>query len=144
VNNLKPKFYIPLLVSEPPSLRDIQPMTVVEGGGVTTINLDLDPEAFPFPQFQWTMNGQVAMNNTPRVTYSYPGVTFTSYDRDDSGTYNLTATNYRLDNTSVVVGMDTGSFSLDVQCKLVHALCGLEVSLESIILFITHTSSINY
>jgi len=106
-------------------------MTVVEGGSVTTINLDLDPEAFPFPQFQWTMNGQVAMNNTPRVTYSYPGVTFTSCDRDDSGTYNLTATNYHLDNTSVIVGMDTGSFSLDVQCKLVHALW--RVSLESII-----------
>ena len=107
IHRLKPKFYIPLLASEPPSLQDIPPMTVVEGGGVTTINLDLDPEAFPFPQFQWTMNGQVATNNTPRVTYSYPGVTFTSYDRVDSGTYTLTATNYRLDNTSVVVGMDT-------------------------------------
>ena len=116
-------FYIPLIVSEPPILRDIPTMTVVEGGGVTTIPLDLDPEAFPFPQFRWTMNGQVATNNTARVTYSYPGVTFTSYDRVDSGTYNLTATNYRLDNTSVIVGMDTGSFSLDVQCKLVHVLC---------------------
>ena len=98
-------------------------MTVVEGGGVTTIPLDLDPEAFPFPQFRWTMNGQVATNNTARVTYSYPGVTFNSYDRVDSGIYNLTATNYRLDNTSVIVGIDTGSFSLDVQCKLVCALC---------------------
>jgi len=123
-HRLKPKFYFPLLVSEPPSLQDIPTMTVVEGGGGTTINLDLDPGAFPFPQwFQWTRNGVVITNDTEGITYGYPGVTFNSFSRYDSATYNLTATNYRLDNTSVVVGMDMGSFTLDVQCKLVHVLC---------------------
>ena len=96
-------------------------MTAVEGGIVTTIPLGQAPEAFPFPQlFQWTRNGMVVTNGT-RVTYGYPGITFQFFSREDSGTYNLTATNYRLDDTSVVVGTDMVSFTLDVQCKL--ALC---------------------
>ena len=50
------------------------------------------------------------------MAFGYPSVTFLPFIRGDAGTYNLTATNYRLDNTSVVVGMDTGSFTVDVQC----------------------------
>ena len=60
------------------------------------------------------MNGSPA-NNNPRVTFGYPNVTFQQFERGDAGTYNLTATNYRLDDTNVVVGTDTGSFTLDVQ-----------------------------
>ena len=86
-------------------------MVVVEGTP-GTINLRQAPDAFPFPQqFSWTAN------NNSRVAFSYPSVTFLLFIRGDAGTYNLTATNYRLDNTSVVVGTDTGSFTVDVQCK---------------------------
>ena len=62
------------------------------------------------------MNGSPANNNS-RVTFGYPGVTFQQFEQRDAGTYTLTATNYHLDNNSVVVGMDTGTFTLDVQCK---------------------------
>ena len=86
-------------------------MVVVEGNP-GTINLQQAPDAFPFPQqFSWTAN------NNSRVAFGYPSVTFLPFIRGDAGTYTLTATNYRLDNTSVVVGTDTGSFTLDVQCK---------------------------
>ena len=103
-------------------MEDSRVLVAAEGGTVTTVTLGQDPEAFPFPQqFQWTRNGEEPRNDT-RVTYGYPGVTFQSFSRVDTGMYNLTATNYRLDNTSVVVGMDMGSFSLDVQCKLVQCI----------------------
>ena len=97
--------------SGPPNLLDNQQIVVVEGTTNTT-NLQQAPDAFPFPrQFSWTAN------NNSRVAFGYPSVTFQQLERGDAGTYTLTATNYRLDNTNVVVGTDTGSFVLDVQCK---------------------------
>ena len=95
-------------------------LTVVAVEGSTnTVSLSQTPDAFPFPQqFSWTVNGSPANNNS-RLTFGYPSVTFQRFERGDAGTYILTATNYRLDNnSSVLVGMDTGSFTLDVQCKL--------------------------
>ena len=103
--------------SGPPNLIDNLPVVAVEGS-TNTVSLDQTPDAFPFPQqFSWTVNGSPANNNSR--SFGYPSVTFQSYSRRDAGTYNLTATNYRLDDTSVVVGTDTGSFILDVQCKLI-------------------------
>ena len=112
---LKP-FTVSFTHSEPPNL--IDSLTVVDVEGSTnTVNLSQAPDAFPFPrQFSWTVNGSPA-NNNPRVTYGYPSVTFLRFEQRDAGTYTLTATNYRLDDTNVVVGTDTGSFTLDVQCK---------------------------
>ena len=108
---LKFKLTVSFLYSGPPNLLDNQQIVVVEGT-TRTINLRQAPDAFPFPQqFSWTTN------NNSRVTFGYTSVTFLPFIREDTGTYNLTATNYRLDDTSVVVGTDTGSFTLDVQCK---------------------------
>ena len=73
----------------------------------------------------------MVVTNGTRVTYGYPGITFQSFSRDDSATYNLTATNYRLDDTSVVVGTDMGSLTLDVQCKLAHVLVGVLRTVKS-------------
>ena len=104
--------------SGPPNLIDNLPVVAVEGS-TNTVNLGQTPDAFPFPrQFSWTVNGSPARINS-RVTFGYPNITFQQFERGDGGTYNLTATNYRLDNTNVIVGMDTGSFTLDVQCKSV-------------------------
>ena len=112
---LKP-FTVSFTHSEPPNLIDSLTVVAVEGSN-NTVSLSQTPDAFPFPQqFSWTVNGSPANNNS-RVTFGYPSVTFQRIERGDAGTYNLTATNYRLDNTSVVVGTDTGSFTLDVQCK---------------------------
>ena len=100
-----------------PNFIDNLPVVTVEGS-TNTINLSQAPDAFPFPQqFSWTVNGSPARNNS-RVSFGYPSVTFQQMERGDAGTYILAATNYRLDNASVLVGMDTGSFTLDVQCKL--------------------------
>ena len=91
-------------------------MVAVEGNN-NRVSLGQTPDAFPFPQqFSWTVNGSPANNNS-RVTFGYPSDTFQRFERGDAGTYTLTATNYHLDDNSVVVGMDTGSFILDVQCK---------------------------
>ena len=110
--------------SGPPNLIDNLQVVAVEGS-TNTVSLSQTPDAFPFPQqFSWTVNGSAANNNSR--SFGYPSVTFRSYNRRDTGTYILTATNYRLDNTNVVVGMDTGSFILDVQCKSIW--CGLASS----------------
>ena len=99
----------------PPNLIDNLPVVTVEGS-TSTVSLRQTPDVFPFPQqFSWTVNGSPANNNS-RVTFGYPSVIFQRFERGDAGTYTLTATNYRLDNNSVVVGTDTGSFTLDVQC----------------------------
>ena len=99
----------------PPNLIDNLPVVAVEGS-TSTVSLRQTPDVFPFPQqFSWTVNGSPANNNS-RVTFGYPSVIFQWFERGDAGTYTLTATNYRLDNNSVVVGTDTGSFTLDVQC----------------------------
>ena len=113
---LKLMFTVSFLYTGSPNLTDNLPVVVVEGR-TNTVSLRQAPDAFPFPQqFSWTVNGSPASNNS-RVTFGYPSVTFQQLERGDAGTYTLTATNYRLDNTSVVVGTDTGSFTLDVQCK---------------------------
>ena len=106
-----------LSYSGPPNLIDNLPVVAVEGS-TNTVNLSQDPDAFPFPQqFSWT--GSVLPANDSRRSFDYPNVTFQQIERGDAGTYTLTATNYRLDNTSVLVGTDTGSFTVDVQCKLI-------------------------
>ena len=113
---LKLMFTVSFLYTGSPNLTDNLPVVVVEGR-TNTVSLRQAPDAFPFPQqFSWTVSGSPASSNS-RVTFGYPNVTFLPFIRGDTGTYTLTATNYRLDNTSVLVGMDTGSFTLDVQCK---------------------------
>ena len=95
---------------------DSMPVVAVEGR-TGTVSLHQVPDPFPFPQqFRWTVNGSPANNNS-RLTFGYPSVTFQPFIRGDAGIYMLTATNYRLDDTSVVVGTDTGSFTLDVHCE---------------------------
>ena len=104
--------------SGPPNLTDNLTVVAVEGS-TNAVSLRQTPDAFPFPQqFSWTVNGSPARNNS-RVTFGYPSVTFQQIEQGDVGAYTLTATNYRLDDTSVLVGMDTGSFTLDVQCRLI-------------------------
>ena len=103
--------------SGPPNLIDNLAVERSSTTGGGTVSLHQAPDGFPFPQqFSWTVNGSPARNNS-RVTFGYPSVTFRWFERRDAGTYTLTATNYRLDDNSVIVGMDTGTFILNVQCK---------------------------
>ena len=75
--------------------------------------------ASPFPSsFSWTVNDNPMMNSS-RVTFGYPSVTFRTIEPSLSGYYSLSATNYFVNDTSLVLGSGIGTFKLDVLCKLV-------------------------
>ena len=103
----------------PPDLNDEFERTVIEN---STVEIDVSgsgEEPFPFPQqFQWMKDG-VNVTNSSRISYGYPIVVFENVLREDIGNYTLTAANFRLDNESLQVGNDTGSFFLDVFCKCI-------------------------
>lgn len=63
------------------------------------------------------MKDGVNVTNSSQITYGYPTIVFQYVLREDIGNYTLSATNFRLDNESLQVGNDTGSFFLNVFCK---------------------------
>ena len=103
--------------SGPPTLRDLGTIFAIEGANFSQ-NLENEmEEAFPYPRsFSWEKDGNT-VENTTRQSFGYPDLRINPVSRDDSGVYTLTATNYRLDNESVEIGSDSGSFTLDVLCK---------------------------
>ena len=95
-------------------LQDNILVRLVEDGSPITVNLSIGLAPFPQPSFNWTKDGQLFIS--PSLSYS--SVTFESIRRVDDGIYNVSATNFVLNSTHQV-GSDTGSFYLDVLCKLV-------------------------
>ena len=89
-------------------------MSVLEGSHNFPIDITQNPTAFPTEtvSFSWTRNGQ-PLTTDPAQTYS--SLTFSSVDRSDSGNYSVFATNVVEGRE---VGNDTGSFYLNVICKL--------------------------
>ena len=87
-----------------------------ENSGRIPINISEDLAAFPAPNFQWSKDGQLL--NWPRSALTYNSVIFDNIQRADAGNYTVMATNYVLDSTTEKVRNDTGSFYLDVLCKL--------------------------
>ena len=87
----------------------------------TELSVDLslkeEPQAFPFPIFQWTRNGVPAVNisGTHSITYRYPSITFSNISRNDAGTHFLFAENF-VPDTKQIIGNATGSFTLNVLC----------------------------
>ncbi len=81
------------------------------------MNLESGQPAFPFPEFEWTKDGQPISNSSGRV-FSYPFLTISSVGRSDSGVYSLSARNFVINEPLRQIGNDTGSFTLDVLCKL--------------------------
>lgn len=92
-------------------------MRVLEGQRNISVDLALDPPAFPVPSsFSWTKDEKNLTTVTgPTLTYS--STTFDTIERQDSGNYAVNATNFILDNPTQQIGSDTGSFILDVICK---------------------------
>ena len=86
---------------------------LVEDQSAITVNLSKGLAPFPQPSFNWTKDG--LLFSSPALTYS--SVTFDMITRLDAGIYNVSATNFVLDSMQQV-GSDTGSFYLDVLCKL--------------------------
>ena len=82
--------------------------------------LEETPAAYPFPMFQWTKNGVPVVNISGSVSYGYPSVNFYDISRTAAGNYSLFAENYvinGLTDAGIMVGNDTGSFTLEVFCE---------------------------
>ena len=92
------------------------PIRLIEGKPVM-INIE-KVRPYPYPaSFLWSKNGFDLFNNS-RVKYGYPSINFSMINRSDSGNYSLIVTNYYIDNPSRALGSSSGSFTLDVLCKL--------------------------
>ena len=80
------------------------------------VDISQDPTAFPTETVssEWTRDG-LPLSSGPDISLTYSTVTFTGVDKLDSGYYSVFASNV-VEGTEV--GNDTGSFSLDVICKL--------------------------
>ena len=91
---------------------DLATQVLLEGDNLT-LDLSINGVKDPFPPnltFVWTFNGQ---NFTSFSSVSADGfnISFNSIQRNMSGEYTLIVTNS--------VGSVSGSFEVDVQCKLV-------------------------
>ena len=76
---------------------------------------------FPLPSklaIEWLKDGR-PLRQSDLITTTYSSVTFASVMRTDAGNYTVNATNFLLDSITQPVGSDTGSFYLDVLCKLI-------------------------
>ena len=94
--------------------------------------------AFPEPSFSWTRNGQPF--TAPGLNYST--VVFDNVKREDAGNYNVSATNFILNSTTEQVGNDTGSFYLDVLCKLC-CICVVNYQMTYFIMAISQTAQLS-
>ena len=104
-----------VIITGPPILRDNFLVRIQEGNKNVPIDLSLDPAAFPEPtNFSWNVNGQ-SLTGLPQ-TYSYSRVNFSTVRRSHAGNYAVFAANYLLNDPTVQVGNDSGSFYLDVLC----------------------------
>ena len=92
-------------------------MVLLEENSVNIpIDLRQDPPAFPEPtMFTWYRNG-LELNG---FAQTYSNLTFVTIRRQNAVNYTVSATNFILNSTVEQVGTDTGSFNLNVICKLV-------------------------
>ena len=100
----------------PPNLRD-QLLVKVEETQSEGITVDLLQEPAPFPQpssFVWSKDG-LPLTGFDQLTFS--SVTFDTIKRMDAGNYTVLTRNFALGGSLEQVGIDTGSFYLDVLCK---------------------------
>ena len=101
----------------PPILQDGLMFMIVENSSNVLVDLSQDSAAFPEPVlYNWTRND--VQLSSPSSVLTYSTITFPSVSRSDAGSYVVSATNFVLDNDTVPIGSDTGSFSMDVICKI--------------------------
>ena len=101
-----------------PTLRDNLVVKIEENSENVPINLLQEPTAYPQPSsFMWRKDGQPV--DSSRVSLSYSNATFAKVTREDDGVYTVSVTNFVIGSSTQQVGTDTGSFRLDVICKLI-------------------------
>ena len=90
---------------------------ILENSRSFPIDISQDPTAFPTDtiSFNWADRDGQRLSSGQGLTLTYSSVTFTNVDRQDSGNYSVFASSV-IDGREV--GNDTGSFYLDVICKL--------------------------
>ena len=101
-------------------------MKIEEGSRNITVDLRQDPAAFPKPTlFSWSKDGQPL--SATELTLTYSNATIDTVRRADAGNYTVTATNFVLSGSPVAnqVGNGTGSFYLDVICKIIIIVADL-------------------
>ncbi|MCG8626741.1 MAG: immunoglobulin domain-containing protein [Proteobacteria bacterium] len=104
-------------------------LKIEEGSRNITIDLRQDPAAFPEPTlFSWSKDRQT-LSATTELTLTYSSVTINTVRRADAGNYTVTATNFVLPDVPVAnqLSNDTGSFYLDIICKLHKNVLGVIV-----------------
>ena len=93
-------------------------MRIEEGDENVPVDLHQEPPAFPEPtmqgSFTWNKDGQPLTG----LSQTYSNVTFPTVRRTDAGNYTVSAMNFVLGSTTKQIGSDSGSFYLDVICKL--------------------------
>ena len=108
-------------MSDPPNLKTIQHVTHTVGDQNVKVDVGLTPSPFPMPsRIRVEKDGQRIGNLGESGNFSLVDGSiffFKEMTADHAGTYQLTATNYYLNNTSKEVGTAIGSFTLDVLCK---------------------------
>ena len=86
------------------------------------VELGQSPAAFPEPSlFSWSKDEQ-PLSSGPGRTLTYSSISFSPVRRSDAGNYMVSATNYIIGSSTEQVGNDTGSFVLNVICKLENLL----------------------
>ena len=108
-----------LYIVEAPALKDNFVVRLEENSINVPIDLRQEPAAAAFPEptlFQWYKDGQPLTRADRTLTYS--NVTFDTISRVDAGNYAVSTTNFVIGSNTEQVGSDTGSFYLDVICKM--------------------------
>ena len=108
-------------MSDPPKFETSHHLTHTVGDQNVKVDLGLTPLPFPKPsRIRVEKDGQRIGNLGEFSNFSLVDGSiffFKEMTADHAGTYQLTATNYHLDNTSEEVGTAIGSFTLNVLCK---------------------------
>lgn len=110
-------------LSGPPLFKVNQTAKYKENTKHVQIDLGLTPMPFPEPStitLSFEKKEQriiTSRRSNDSIQFNGSLLLFDEITRDHAGIYFLTATNYRLDNTSREVGTFTGKFTLDVICK---------------------------
>lgn len=104
---------------DPPTLLDVdKEIRILEGDRGYNEHFEIgEPPYPPVSTFEWTKDRNPVANDTNRALFGYPDVRISTVERQDSGVYTLTASNYFLEDPSQVVGIGVGMFVLEVYCK---------------------------
>ena len=109
-----------LIISDPPVFKRNDTVTKIHGDRNVAIQFGLNPSPFPAPSnIRVEKNGQSIQQSFDITVTNSSVLLFEEITIEHAGIYYLTATNYRLDNSSSEVGTCRSSLTLDVVCEYI-------------------------